>query len=102
MMSKNEKEILEKQVISEAKTGWRKRLYVETCDRLGKLDPDVPEDVIDKRAFDTLANAMDGSLDIKRKALASDLEEVRKKSSKAQEVEVPDDEDEDESDLYEE
>lgn len=102
-MSKSEKEVLEKQIISEAKSGWRARLYNERFEKIRKFeDPDASEEVIDKRAFDAVANALEGSLDVKKNALKSELEEVRKRPGKGQEADTINDEDggEDASELY--
>ena len=100
-MSKNEKELAEKQVIGEAKLGWRRKLYQEAYDRRKKEDDGSPDEEIDRRLFEAMTAAFEGSLGIKKNVLESDLATIRRKPGAEQEL-INTEEEEDETELYEE
>lgn len=105
-MSRNEKDVAERQVINEAKAGWRIKLYNEAYRRREIEDPEATREALDRKAFEAVANALEGSLSVKKQAVIADLSDVRSKrnaeSDEADEEGEEDGEFEDEAEVYEE
>jgi hypothetical protein len=78
-VSKNEKELLEKQVIAEAKSGWRRYLYKEAKRRRKEDDPEASEETVDKWASEAVEHALETSLGVKKSIVRADLAAARGK-----------------------
>lgn len=101
-MSKNEKELLEKQVIGEARSGWRRYLYKEAKRRRKEDDPEASEEAVDKWAYDAVEHALETSLGIKKSVVRADLAAARGKGVPIKDDSAEEEESEDEASIDEE